>query len=107
MQNMTITKDPVCGMNVDPEKAAGHSKYHGQTYSFCSKSCKTKFDADPSRYAKHAEPAASSERSPHCEATSDSKSVVSGGNHSPVAQVRLADPPQPEAPGTIYTCPTH
>jgi len=43
--------DPVCGMQVDPAKAAGKSDYDGKTYYFCSKMCKTKFDANPSQYA--------------------------------------------------------
>ena len=43
--------DPVCGMKVDPEKAAGSSEYAGQTIYFCSTSCKAKFDADPGRYS--------------------------------------------------------
>ena len=45
-------KDPVCGMQVDPAKAAGTSQYQGQTYYFCSKGCKTKFDANPGQYVK-------------------------------------------------------
>jgi Cu+-exporting ATPase len=44
--------DPVCGMQVDPAKAAGTSEYQGKTYYFCAKSCKTKFDANPSQYVK-------------------------------------------------------
>lgn len=43
-------KDPVCGMQVEPEKATGSSEYQGQTYYFCSKGCKAKFDANPSQY---------------------------------------------------------
>ena len=43
--------DPVCGMQVDPAKAAGTSQYQGQTYYFCMPGCKKKFDADPGRYA--------------------------------------------------------
>ena len=43
--------DPVCGMTVDPAKAAGSSKYNGQTIYFCSAGCKAKFDADPGRYS--------------------------------------------------------
>jgi P-type Cu+ transporter len=43
-------RDPVCGMTVDPAKAAATSDYQGQTYYFCSKGCRTKFDADPARY---------------------------------------------------------
>jgi Cu+-exporting ATPase len=45
-------KDPVCGMQVDPAKAAGTSGYLGQTYYFCSKGCKAKFDANPGQYVK-------------------------------------------------------
>lgn len=43
-------KDPVCGMTVDPAKAAGHSKYRDTTYFFCSAGCKHKFDTSPDRY---------------------------------------------------------
>ena len=35
--------DPVCGMTVDPARAAGSIVYGGRTYSFCSKSCLQKF----------------------------------------------------------------
>jgi YHS domain-containing protein len=45
-------KDPVCGMDVDPAKAAGTSEYQGKTYYFCAKSCKAKFDANPQQYVK-------------------------------------------------------
>ncbi|HEX8492112.1 MAG TPA: heavy metal translocating P-type ATPase [Pyrinomonadaceae bacterium] len=37
--------DPVCGMTVDPERAARTSERDGKTYYFCSKGCKEKFDA--------------------------------------------------------------
>ena len=47
-----MEKDVVCGMQVDPAKAAGSSEYNGKTYYFCSKSCKTKFDANPAQYSK-------------------------------------------------------
>ena len=43
-------KDPVCGMDVDPETAAGKSEYKGQTYYFCSPGCKKSFDNDPEKY---------------------------------------------------------
>ncbi len=42
--------DPVCGMEVDPESAAGKSEYKGQTYYFCSLGCKRSFDNDPEQY---------------------------------------------------------
>ena len=47
-----MEKDVVCGMQVDPGKAAGNSQSGGKTYYFCSKSCKTKFDANPAQYTK-------------------------------------------------------
>jgi Cu+-exporting ATPase len=47
-----MEKDVVCGMQVDPAKAAGTSEHNGRTYYFCSKSCKTKFYANPTRYAQ-------------------------------------------------------
>lgn len=47
-----MEKDVVCGMTIDPAKAAGTSKYQGRTYYFCSKGCKTKFDAKPQEYAQ-------------------------------------------------------
>ncbi|MDR7388785.1 MAG: YHS domain-containing protein [Armatimonadota bacterium] len=44
-------KDPVCGMEVDPERAATRSEYEGKTYYFCSAHCKTSFDRQPEQYA--------------------------------------------------------
>lgn len=43
-------KDPVCGMNVDPQTSAGKTEYKGQTYFFCSLGCKKSFDANPEKY---------------------------------------------------------
>ncbi len=45
-----MEKDPVCGMDVVPEHAAGSSEYQGQTYYFCSPSCKQQFDRQPEQY---------------------------------------------------------
>ena len=42
--------DPVCGMMVDPDRAAGRVDHNGTTYYFCSKSCVAKFSADPEKY---------------------------------------------------------
>jgi Cu+-exporting ATPase len=45
-------KDPVCGMNVAPERAAGSHTHDGVTYYFCSKGCLERFRADPERFLK-------------------------------------------------------
>lgn len=42
--------DPVCGMTISPERAAGHAQHNGETYYFCHPSCIAKFQADPTRY---------------------------------------------------------
>ena len=49
-----VTKDPVCGLNVDESKAkaAGfQGTYKNQTYYFCSAGCKEHFEKNPERYA--------------------------------------------------------
>lgn len=43
-------KDPVCGMQFPPEKAAGKTDYRGQTYYFCNVSCLERFRLDPEKY---------------------------------------------------------
>ena len=49
--------DPVCGMTVDPEHAAGKYEYQGQTYYFCSARCEEKFKASPETYLSGQKPA--------------------------------------------------
>jgi Cu+-exporting ATPase len=44
------TKDPVCGMSVDPATAAATADHAGRTYYFCSAGCRDKFVAQPQRY---------------------------------------------------------
>ncbi len=43
-------KDPVCGMSVDPAKAAATAEHKGKSYHFCCAGCATKFQADPEKY---------------------------------------------------------
>ncbi len=50
-------KDPVCGMEIDPQQAAAKTEYEGKTYYFCSPGCKAAFDKNPTQYL--------GERSPH------------------------------------------
>ena len=44
--------DPVCGMEVDPSKAAESAAYQGNTFYFCSQGCTAKFRAAPENYAQ-------------------------------------------------------
>ena len=41
--------DPICGMTVEPDRAAGWFDYHGTTYYFCAISCLERFRADPGK----------------------------------------------------------
>jgi Cu+-exporting ATPase len=45
--------DPVCGMTVDPARAAGRQKHGSETYYFCSRRCMVKFIADPEAVLKN------------------------------------------------------
>ena len=47
-----MEKDVVCGMQVDPAIASATSQYNGKTYYFCSKGCKTRFDANTTQYVR-------------------------------------------------------
>jgi YHS domain-containing protein len=51
-------KDPVCGMSVDTAKALS-SVHAGQTYYFCSTTCRDRFAASPEKFTGNgAKPAA-------------------------------------------------
>src|SRR6266699_4189687 len=43
-------KDRVCGMSVDPAKAAGKVQYGGKTYYFCSARCVERFSKEPEKF---------------------------------------------------------
>src|ERR1700731_4229622 len=43
-------KDPVCGMAVDPNKAAAKQEFRGNTYYFCSKRCAERFAKEPEKF---------------------------------------------------------
>ncbi len=47
-----MTKDPVCGMEVDEKTAKWVSEYKGKKYYFCDLHDKKEFDKDPEKYAK-------------------------------------------------------
>jgi Cu+-exporting ATPase len=45
-----MAKDPVCGMEVDPQTARHTAEYQGTTFFFCAPGCKKAFEADPKKY---------------------------------------------------------
>ncbi len=45
-----MVKDPVCGMEIDPNSAAAKFDVEGKTYYFCSMGCKKSFEKEPQKY---------------------------------------------------------
>ncbi len=126
-QKSAGVRDPVCGMIVDPQKAAGSVAHQGATYYFCSKGCATKFQADPETYL-HPAAAPEAVRDPVCGMTVDPQKAAGAVVHQgatyyfcskgcavkfqadPVKYVQPAaapEPMQPEPVGVEYTCPMH
>ncbi len=50
-----MSKDPVCGMEVNPEEAAGTVEYKGETYYFCAPGCKNAFEKNPEQFLSSAD----------------------------------------------------
>jgi len=45
-----MSKDPVCGMNVDEKRATERAEHEGRKYVFCSASCRERFERSPESY---------------------------------------------------------
>ncbi len=56
MENSSKSIDPVCGMVVDPAKAAGTIEHSGTSYHFCAVRCLERFRAEPERWLRSAAP---------------------------------------------------
>jgi Cu+-exporting ATPase len=72
--------DPVCGMTVDPNNAAGSFEYQGTTYYFCSTHCLHRFRENP-------------------------ESFLNKAPQHPIGITR--EKPKPVARDQKYTCPMH
>jgi Cu+-exporting ATPase len=49
-----MERDPVCGMTVDPGKAAAKVEHAGKTYYFCAPGCAKRFQEAPEKYLQPA-----------------------------------------------------
>ncbi|WP_079989557.1 YHS domain-containing protein [Candidatus Protochlamydia phocaeensis] len=45
------SKDPVCGMQVDPNQTQYKTDYQGKHYAFCCQQCLAKFKQNPTQYS--------------------------------------------------------
>jgi Cu+-exporting ATPase len=102
--------DPVCGMQVDPAKAAGSFDYQGKTYFFCSPHCAAKFESDPAKYVVAQQEARAAKPSPvagkytcpmHPEIVQD------GPGSCPKCGMALVPMLPVAPPAAEYTCPMH
>jgi Cu+-exporting ATPase len=92
-----MERDPVCGMAVDPARAASTAEHAGNTYGFCSKDCAAKFRAAPDRYL-----GASAAIAPHARG--------GGAWHlgdAPAPEIARPTPRQLASEAAVYTCPMH
>jgi len=46
-----MSKDPVCGMEINERQARHRSQYMGKDHLFCGKDCKIKFERNPQKYS--------------------------------------------------------
>ncbi|MGB2669893.1 MAG: heavy metal translocating P-type ATPase [Candidatus Acidiferrum sp.] len=88
-------KDPVCGMMVDPQKAAAKITRADQTYYFCSQGCAERFEKEPEKFL--AMPRA---------AGMESVSAAGHQQHSTPA-APIPDRSAAVAKDIRYTCPMH
>jgi len=120
--------DPVCGMTVDPARAAGSFEYGGTTHYFCSNGCLAKFSADPQRFLagareptmQHApvvqigglrrggaEPARRSSSQSSSASPPASSLPSPSALPAPSSLPRAEQAPPLRVPETTYTCPMH
>ncbi|MEQ8322060.1 MAG: heavy metal translocating P-type ATPase [Rhodospirillales bacterium] len=112
-----LTRDPVCGMEIDVTADKPSTEYHDHQFYFCSKGCKSKFLASPSNYLTATDPVCGmtvdrgtakhvhqhdDEQHYFCSTKCETKFKDNPENY-------LGDRPEPEPmpEGTIYTCPMH
>lgn len=112
-----VTRDPVCGMTVDPQAGKPQVAYIGHVYHFCSQSCRDKFVKEPETYLEATDPVCGMkvDRSTARHFTRhEGKGVYfcSAGckgkfEASPERYLGHRPAAEPMAAGTQYTCPMH
>jgi len=101
--------DPVCGMTITPEDAAGQLEYGGRTYYFCAESCLERFRATPDAFLGDGErPAMPAVGGAAYVCPMDLDVRQSEPGSCPKCGMAL-EPELPATPGTTteWTCPMH
>ncbi|HJT70280.1 MAG TPA: heavy metal translocating P-type ATPase [Terriglobales bacterium] len=107
----TCHHDPVCGMEVEEQEAAGTLEHNGHRYYFCSQSCLEKFKAKPDQYLRPAPQAISTPPiTQQIEYTCPMDPEVRRLGPGACPKCGMALEPasfQPPAKRVEYTCPMH
>jgi Cu+-exporting ATPase len=98
MQGAPKHKDPVCGMTVDPSKAAGKVEHAGKTYYFCSMRCAERFSKEPAKFLS--KPGTAEREKNHV-------SHQPAEAHTQSVGFSSADPAVRAKNNARYTCPMH
>jgi P-type Cu+ transporter len=107
-------RDPVCGMTVDPAKAAAKQDLRGTTYYFCSRGCAARFAKEPEKFLSA--PGSSGMETAHSSASAVGVAAVrrgpaTGGQHtrktSGALQTGSKTTDTATAKTALYTCPMH
>jgi Cu+-exporting ATPase len=107
--------DPVCGMTVEPQSAAGSYEYEGKRYFFCSQKCLKKFQAEPAKYVTEKLPDSQKESETRLDSKADIYTCPmhpevrqQGAGSCPKCGMAL-EPVTVSMPTTKmeYTCPMH
>ncbi|HXM95906.1 MAG TPA: heavy metal translocating P-type ATPase [Candidatus Dormibacteraeota bacterium] len=90
-------KDPVCGMMVDPDKAAASKEHAGNKYYFCSIRCAERFSQDPNKFLS----------SPGTSGMEPTAGLDQHGTHQPAKVPEALTSETRAGSKSRYTCPMH
>ncbi len=112
-----VTRDPVCGMTVDPNAGKPTATHEGRTFHFCSAGCHKKFTAAPDQYLTATDPVcgmevdrASAEHFARHEGQAFyfcSERCLKKFEAEPAKYLGDRPAPEPMPAGTEWTCPMH
>src|SRR5512147_1289797 len=105
-----MTTDPVCGMTVDEQTAAGSVEYEGKRYLFCSTHCLHQFQTAPRQYIRPSAKPTVTSSVYTCPMHPDIRQDAPGACPTCGMALEPLLPPAPPAraqAATEYVCPMH
>jgi len=112
-----VTRDPVCGMTVDPDAGKPTHEHEGHLYHFCCNGCREKFTARPVDYIEAEDPVCGMKvtraTARHMAKHAGQRFYFCSGGCLEKFEAEpdkyLEGRPAPEVmpEGTVYTCPMH